>query len=84
MAEPLSVLLITTDQMRQNHMGCAGNQVIRPPNLDRLAAAGVNLQRAYVSNPLCMPNRSTIATGRPSHPPGAGASGGSGLCTTRA
>lgn len=64
MAKPLNVLLITTDQMRRDHMGCGGNRVIRTPNLDRLAAGGVNLDRAYVSNPLCMPNRCTIATGR--------------------
>ena len=64
MPRPLNFLLITTDQMRADHMGCAGNPVIRTPNLDRLAAGGVCLDRAYVSNPLCMPNRSTMATGR--------------------
>jgi len=64
MPKPLNVLLITTDQMRRDHMGCADNPVIRTPNLDRLAAGGVNFDRAYVNNPLCMPNRSTLATGR--------------------
>jgi arylsulfatase A-like enzyme len=62
--EPLNVLLITTDQMRADHLGCYGNGVIRTPNVDALAAAGVRLERAYVSNPVCMPNRSTLATGR--------------------
>jgi len=64
MAQPMNVLLITTDQMRADHMGCAANECIRTPNLDALAAGGVCLDRAYVSNPLCMPNRATIATGR--------------------
>ncbi len=64
MGKPLNVLLITTDQMRRDHMGCGGNPVIRTPSLDRLAAGGVCLDRAYVSNPVCMPNRATIATGR--------------------
>jgi len=64
MPEPPNVLLITTDQMRADHMGCSGNPVVRTPNLDRLAAGGVLLERAYVSNPVCMPNRSTLATGR--------------------
>jgi arylsulfatase A-like enzyme len=64
MPRPLNFLLITTDQMRADHMGCAGNPVIRTPNLDRLAAGGVCLDRAYVSNPLCTPNRATMATGR--------------------
>ncbi len=64
MAEPSNVLLITTDQMRADHLGCCGNPVIRTPHLDALAAGGVNLRRAYVNNPVCMPNRATIATGR--------------------
>lgn len=59
-----NVLLITTDQMRRDHVGCCGNGVIRTPNLDRLAAGGVRFDRAYVSNPVCMPDRATIATGR--------------------
>ena len=64
MAGNMNVLLISTDQMRRDHMGCGGNPIVRTPNLDALAAGGVCLDRAYVNNPLCMPNRSTIATGR--------------------
>jgi len=57
-------LIICTDQMRADHMGCAGNPVIRTPNLDKLAAGGVNLSRAYVNCPLCMPSRATMFTGQ--------------------
>jgi len=32
-------------------MGCAGNPVIRTPNLDRIAREGVRFSRAYVNNP---------------------------------
>ncbi len=64
MTRPMNVLLITTDQMRWDHMGCAGNPVIRTPNLDRIAAGGTYLSRAYVNNPVCMPNRCSILTGR--------------------
>ena len=64
MSQPLNVLLITADQMRRDHVGCYGNPTIRTPHLDALAAGGVCLDRAYVSNPVCMPNRATIATGR--------------------
>jgi len=59
-----NILLVTTDQMRKDHIGCYGNPVIRTPNLDSLAAGGVRFERAYCNNPLCMPNRATIATGR--------------------
>jgi len=63
MAEFPNFLCIVTDQMRADHMGCAGNPVIQTPNLDRLAASGVRFTRAYVNNPLCMPSRATLFTG---------------------
>jgi arylsulfatase A-like enzyme len=63
MAERLNFLCIIADQMRADHMGCAGNPVIQTPNLDRLAASGVRFARAHVNNPLCMPSRATLFTG---------------------
>ncbi|MCP4640592.1 MAG: sulfatase-like hydrolase/transferase [bacterium] len=56
-------LMICTDQMRADHMGCDGNPAIRTPNLDRIASEGVHFTRGYVNNPLCMPSRSTMLTG---------------------
>ena len=32
-----NVLCFITDQQRQDHMGCAGNPLIRTPNTDLLA-----------------------------------------------
>ncbi len=57
-------LCFVTDQQRADHLGCAGNAVLRTPNLDRLAAEGLRFTRAYVNNPLCMPSRATMFTGR--------------------
>lgn len=62
MSKP-NFLMICTDQMRADHMGCAGNPVIRTPRLDRLAAEGVYAPRAYVNCPLCQPGRATMLTG---------------------
>ena len=59
-----NVLLIITDQQRADHLGCYGNPTVRTPNIDRLAAAGWAADRFYVSTPICMPNRSTLMTGR--------------------
>lgn len=56
-------LIFVVDQMRADHMGCAGNPVIPTPNLDGLAASGVRFDRAYCNNPLCMPSRATLFTG---------------------
>lgn len=59
-----NVLFIITDQQRADHVGFAGNPVVRTPNLDALAARGTVFDNAWVANPVCMPNRSTIMTGR--------------------
>ena len=68
MSDQPNFLIILTDQMRGDNMRCAwrdwrGNTPLQTPNLDRLAAGGALLTRAYVNNPLCMPSRSTLLTG---------------------
>ncbi|MEZ5378679.1 MAG: sulfatase-like hydrolase/transferase [Acidimicrobiales bacterium] len=59
-----NVLFIITDQQRADHVGFAGNEIVQTPNLDALAARGTVFDSAWVANPVCMPNRSTIMTGR--------------------
>lgn len=58
-----NVLFIICDQLRADHLGFVGNSVVRTPNIDRLASQSVIFDQAFVSNPICMPNRSTIMTG---------------------
>ena len=57
-------LIFITDQHRADHLGCYGNPVVKTPNIDALAGAGQRFDRAYVANPVCMPNRGSIMTGR--------------------
>ena len=57
-------LFFITDQHRADHLGCYGNPVVRTPNIDALARAGTRFERAYVANPVCMPNRGSILTSR--------------------
>ncbi len=57
-------LFIITDQHRADHLGCYGNSIVRTPHIDGLAARGWRSNRFYVANPACMPNRSTLMTGR--------------------
>ena len=59
-----NVLVIITDQQRADHAGFMGNKTLNTPNLDRLASRSVVFQNAWVSNPVCMPNRCSILTGR--------------------
>ncbi len=57
-------LLIMTDQHRADHIGSYGNQVLRTPSIDSIAAKGLSFDKFYVSCPICMPNRATLMTGR--------------------
>ncbi len=57
-------LFIITDQHRADHLGCYGNDVVKTPNIDGIAAKGTRWDKFYVANPICMPNRASIMTGR--------------------
>lgn len=58
------ILLICTDEQAPQYMGCMGDPLARTPNLDRLAARGVLFRNAYCNNPICVPGRYSILTGK--------------------
>ncbi len=60
------ILLITTDQQRFDALGINGNPDLETPNLDALAARGVNFTRSYSTCPVCIPARRTLLSGQ--HP----------------
>ena len=62
-----NILLITSDQQRYDTLGVNHNPLLRTPHLDRLAQQGVNFDRAYVTNPVCVASRACIQTGRYTH-----------------
>ena len=63
-----NLLLIITDQQHAGMMSCAGNQYLSTPGLDGLAATGARFERAYATNPVCVPSRVSMFTGHmPSH-----------------
>jgi len=59
-----NVLFVITDQQRADHSGFMGNEVVRTPHLDSIASRGTVFDNAWVANPVCMPNRSSIMTSR--------------------
>jgi iduronate 2-sulfatase len=65
-AEPrrqYNVLFIISDDMRPE-LGAYGNQIIKTPNIDKLASWGVRFDAAYAQVPLCNPSRTSMLTGR--------------------
>jgi arylsulfatase A-like enzyme len=59
-----TILLITLDALRPDHLGCYGSTSVPTPNLDALAKEGVLFESAYAQAPLCLPSHATILTGR--------------------
>jgi len=59
-----NILYIMTDQQHAGMMSCTGNRWVKTPAMDRLAADGVRFELAYSSNPVCMPARTAMMTGR--------------------
>src|SRR5262245_26592435 len=60
--EPPNILVLRADDLGWHTVGYHGSE-IRTPNLDRLAAAGIRLERHYVY-PTCSPTRAGLLTGR--------------------
>jgi len=70
-AERPDIVLIMTDQQFADAMSCRmGDQYIQTPTMDGLAKTGTLFTRAYTPNPLCMPARNSIFTGRYPHQTG--------------
>lgn len=61
---PTNVVWILTDNHGPWTLGCYGNEDIRTPNIDRLAAEGVKFTEAYACNAVCSPTRASYLTGR--------------------
>ncbi|UCG59743.1 MAG: sulfatase-like hydrolase/transferase [Phycisphaerales bacterium] len=59
-----NILYIMTDQQHAGMMSCTGNRWLKTPAMDRLAASGTRFERAYACNPVCVPSRFSLQTGR--------------------
>lgn len=64
---PSNLLVIMSDEHQARALGCAGHPFVKTPNLDRLAARGMQFTDAYTPSPICVPARASFATGRYAH-----------------
>ncbi|MBI1343312.1 MAG: sulfatase-like hydrolase/transferase [Terrimonas sp.] len=63
-----NILIIMTDEQSVESMSYyLGKKYLNTPNMDYLAANGVSFTNTYCANPLCVPSRSSIFTGRYPH-----------------
>ncbi len=59
-----NILILYTDQQRWDALGANGNADIFTPNIDKLAARAANFTHHFVQNPVCMPSRISMLSGR--------------------
>lgn len=58
-----NILLLHSDQHRFDCVGANGHTFLKTPNLDKLAAEGVNFSHAFTPTPICSPERASLLTG---------------------
>lgn len=61
-ANPNIVFFLADDQ-RSDVLGCYGNELIKTPVIDGLAAAGVRFENSFCETPICAASRATILSG---------------------
>jgi uncharacterized sulfatase len=59
-----NILFLLVDELRADCLGAEGHPLVKTPHLDQLGREGIRFNRAYVSAPICSPDRATLFTGR--------------------
>jgi arylsulfatase A-like enzyme len=70
-----NLIVFLTDQQRADTMACYGNAKVHAPNLNKLASESIVFNRAYVTQPVCSPSRSSLMTGLWPHTTGCTSNG---------
>ncbi len=63
-ADRPNIVVILCDDLGYGDLSCYGHPNIKTPNLDLLAATGIQLTACYSSAPVCSPSRVGLLTGR--------------------
>ncbi|ACA87923.1 arylsulfatase [Shewanella woodyi] len=59
-----NVIYFLADDLGVGDLGSYGQQHIRTPNIDKLAAEGMRFSRHYAGSSVCAPSRASLMTGR--------------------
>lgn len=59
-----NIVFLLADDLGYGELGCYGQQKIRTPNLDRMAAEGIRFTQFYSGAPVCAPSRCVLMTGK--------------------
>ncbi len=62
-----NILFLMPDQLRAQALGCMGNEDVRTPHINRIAAEGLLMRNTFANTPVCCPARANILTGKYAH-----------------
>ena len=62
--KPMNVVILFADDWRHDTLGCAGNPIVKTPNLDGLATEGVRFTQNCATTSICGVSRATLFTGQ--------------------
>jgi len=62
--KPPNIIFVFADQWRAQDVGYAGNNQIITPNIDALAAEGINMTTTVSPAPVCSPARASLLSGQ--------------------
>ena len=63
-AKVKNVLLIVSDDLKADALGCYGSKIAHTPHLDQLAKEGTLFRNAYCQGTVCKPSRASFMRGR--------------------
>ncbi|MDP6525436.1 MAG: arylsulfatase [Kiritimatiellia bacterium] len=59
-----NIIYILVDDLGYGDVGCYGQEIIKTPNLDRMAAQGMRFTDHYSGSTVCAPSRCVLMTGK--------------------
>ncbi len=62
-----NIIFFLTDDHAAPSIGCYGSKLMKTPNLDRIANAGMRFDYCFCTESLCAPSRAAILTGKYGH-----------------
>jgi arylsulfatase A len=60
---PPNIIFILADDLGYGDLGCYGQERIKTPNIDRMAAEGMRFTQHYSGSTVCAPSRCALMTG---------------------
>ena len=63
-AKVKNILLIVSDDLKADALGCYGSEIAQTPNVDQLAREGTLFGNAYCQGTVCRPSRASFMRGR--------------------